>query len=191
MDYDYIVVGSGFGGSVSALRLAEKGYRVAVLEQGRRVSHQDMEAASRDLSRLFWLPGLGWHGFFSQQIFRHVGIVAGVGVGGGSLVYAAVLLKPKPAFFQETSWSRLGVDWEGELAPHYETAMRMLGRTIEPHFDRMDDWLPRRHRRWAPATPSALYHSASTLASLRSPSPIPSSPAAAPNAPAVGSAANV
>ncbi len=142
MDYDYIIIGSGFGGSVSALRLAEKGYRVAVLEQGRRVSPDDMTAAARSLSRLFWLPGLGMKGFFSQRIFRHVGVVGGVGVGGGSLVYAAVLLEPKPVFFAEPTWSGLGVDWQAELAQHYETAKRMLGRTTNrPRYTQMDHWL--------------------------------------------------
>jgi hypothetical protein len=120
MDYDYIVVGSGFGGAVSALRLAEKGYHVAVLEQGRRISPADMEAAAQDIRHLFWLPSLGWRGFFSQTIFRHVGIVSGLGVGGGSLVYAAVLVEPRPAFFSDPAWSGLGVDWQAELEPHYE-----------------------------------------------------------------------
>ena len=142
MDYDYIVIGSGFGGSVSALRLAEKGYRVAVLEQGRRVTPDDMAAAAGSLSKLFWLPGLGMRGFFLQSMFRHVGVVGGVGVGGGSLVYAAVLLEPKPAFFAEPAWSGLGLDWQAELATHYETAKRMLGRTIHPsRYKQMDHWL--------------------------------------------------
>lgn len=105
MEYDYIIIGSGFGGSVSALRLVEKGYRVAVLEQGRRVSPADMEAANRSLLRLLWLPALGLKGFFQQTFFRHIGIVSGVGVGGGSLVYAAVLLEPKLAFFNDRSAS--------------------------------------------------------------------------------------
>ena len=114
MDYDVIVVGSGFGGSVCALRLAQKGYRVAVLEQGRRIGPADMEAAAKSLRKLFWLPALGLKGFFSQHIYRHVGIVGGVGVGGGSLVYAAVLLEPKRTFFEDPAWGRLGVDWAGE-----------------------------------------------------------------------------
>jgi cholesterol oxidase len=142
MDYDYIIIGSGFGGSVSALRLAEKGYRVAVLEQGRQVSPDDMLAATHSLRKLLWLPGLGMKGFFSQRIFGHVGVVGGVGVGGGSLVYAAVLLEPKPAFFAEPTWSGLGIDWQAELAPHYEAAGRMLGRTRPPaRYGQMDHWL--------------------------------------------------
>ncbi len=141
MDYDFIVVGSGFGGSVSALRLAEKGYRVAVLEQGRVVGKNEMEAASGNPLRLFWLPALGLKGFFSQTVLRHVGIVGGVGVGGGSLVYAAVLLEPKQSFFDDPAWSGLGVDWQAALPPHYETAKRMLGLEYKPHLGLMDDYL--------------------------------------------------
>lgn len=141
MDYDAIIIGSGFGGSVTALRLAERGLRVAVLEQGRRVSPDDMLAASHDLRRLAWLPLLGLTGFFSQDVFQHVGVVGGVGVGGGSLVYAAVLLEPRPAFFRDPAWAGLGVDWQAELAPHYATAKRMLGRTPNPYAGVMDDYL--------------------------------------------------
>ncbi len=137
-DCDYLVVGSGFGGSVSALRLAEKGYRVIVLEQGRRVGPDDFAAADRSMKKLFWMPALGWRGYFTQHVFRHVAIVGGVGVGGGSLVYAAVLLKPKAAFFTDPAWSRFGIDWQRELEPHYETAVRMLGRAPNPWFDEQD-----------------------------------------------------
>ncbi len=137
-DCDYLVIGSGFGGSVAALRLAEKGYRVLVLEQGRRVGGEDFAAADRSLRELFWMPALGMRGFFTQHVFRHVGIVGGVGVGGGSLVYAAVLLKPKDAFFTDPVWSGLGVDWKAELEPHYETAVRMLGRAPNPFFGEQD-----------------------------------------------------
>ena len=136
--YDAVVIGSGFGGSVAALRLSEKGYRVAVLEQGRRVAPQDMQRAAKSLPALFWLPGLGWQGFFTQSIYQHVTIVGGVGVGGGSLVYAAVLLEPGPAFFADPAWSVTGLDWVAELRPHYQTAARMLGRTTCPIFDTMD-----------------------------------------------------
>lgn len=143
MDYDYdaIVIGSGFGGSVCALRLSEKGYRVAVLEQGRQVSRADMQATAGNVLRLFWMPALGLHGFFTQHIFRNVGIVGGVGVGGGSLVYAAVLIQPQDQLFKNPDWSASGVDWAAELQPHYQTAARMLGRTPNPFFGQMDEWL--------------------------------------------------
>src|SRR5512139_3283903 len=109
MDYDVMVIGSGFGGSVAALRLSEKGYRVAVVEQGRRIERVDLEKARESPLHLFWMPALGLKGFFTQRFFRHVNIVGGVGVGGGSLVYAAVLLEPKPAFYNDPAWSNLGV----------------------------------------------------------------------------------
>ena len=141
MDYDALIVGSGFGGSVAAFRLSEKGYRVAVLEQGRRIKAQDMEQANRSLFHLFWIPTLGLKGFFTQSFFRHVNIVGGVGVGGGSLVYATVLLEPGKQFFEDPTWSNLGVDWEEELKPHYETAARMLGKEICPVFHKMDEYL--------------------------------------------------
>jgi cholesterol oxidase len=141
MDFDVIIIGSGFGGSVPALRLTEKGYRVAVLEQGRRVSPDDMRAADRSMRKLFWIPQIGFRGFFVQHFFRHVGIVGGVGVGGGSLVYAAVLLKPGNAFFEDRAWADLGVRWKEELAAHFDTAEKMLGRTTNPDHGKMDDWL--------------------------------------------------
>lgn len=141
MDYDVIIIGSGFGGSVPALRLTEKGYRVAVLEQGRRISPEDMRAADEHMRDLFWLPQLGWRGFFVQHPFKHVGIVGGVGVGGGSLVYAAVLLRPKDAFFADPAWTGLGVDWKAELQEPYERASTMLGVVDNPDRGKMDDWL--------------------------------------------------
>lgn len=137
MDADYLVIGSGFGGSVSALRLAEKGYRVKVLEQGRRISPEQMQAAATDVRQLTWLPRLGLKGFFSQRFFRHLGLIRGIGVGGGSLVYAAVLLKPKKAFYESKVWRHLA-DWEKALAPHYHTAMKMLGVDVNPYQGEMD-----------------------------------------------------
>ncbi len=141
IEYDAIIIGSGFGGSVSALRLSEKGYRVAVLEQGRRAKPADLEETAQGPRRLFWAPALGLKGYFTQHIFRHVTIVGGVGVGGGSLVYAAVLLEPDRDFFTDPAWSKLGVEWEGELSAHYETAKKMLGRTTNPYFGQMDTYL--------------------------------------------------
>jgi cholesterol oxidase len=140
-DYDAIVIGSGFGGSVAALRLSEKGYRVAVLEQGRRFDRSEMEKTTLSIRELFWMPGLGLRGLFTQRFFQHVNIVGGVGVGGGSLVYAAVLLEPKTAFYNDTAWSNLGIDWEAELQPHFRTAARMLGRTTCPTNHLQDHWL--------------------------------------------------
>lgn len=139
--YDVLIIGSGFGGSVSALRQAQKGYRVAILEQGRRAEPADLAATAQGPRRLFWAPALGLKGFFTQHVFRHVTIVGGVGVGGGSLVYAAVLLEPANAFFKDPAWAGLGVDWSSALAPHYETAKKMLGRATNPYFGLMDTFL--------------------------------------------------
>ena len=127
MDYDVIIIGSGFGGSVAALRLSQKGYRVGILEMGRRVTSADMQKASLSPLSLFWMPDLGMKGYFTQRFFKHVNIVGGVGVGGGSLVYAAVLLKPLPAFYQDPAWNGLGINWYDELKPHFQTASTMLG----------------------------------------------------------------
>ena len=129
--FDWIVVGSGFGGSVSALRLAEKGYRVLVLEKGRRFAREDFATDNTDLKRWMWAPGFGARGIYQMSFFRHVTILHGVGVGGGSLVYANTLPRPKEAFFRAASWAHLG-EWERELGPHYETAKKMLGATPFP-----------------------------------------------------------
>ena len=141
MEYDYAIIGSGFGGSVAALRLAEKGYKVAVIEQGEWVTSEDIEEANSSSRHLMWIPSLGMSGYFTQQMYRHVTIVGGVSVGGGSHVYAAVLLKPKDAFYTDPSWSNLGIDWENELEPHYETASKMLGVTENPYLDIQDTYL--------------------------------------------------
>lgn len=140
-DVDVAVIGSGFGGSVSALRLAEKGWTVVVLEQGRQLTDADVEAAGSDPAKLAWAPALGLKGFFAQDVFQHVAIVRGIGVGGGSNVYAAVLLEPKRAFYEDPAWRALSADWEVELAPHYATARRMLGVTPNPYHGQQDDWL--------------------------------------------------
>ncbi|GAA2457472.1 GMC family oxidoreductase [Agromyces soli] len=125
-DEDVVVVGSGFGGSVAALRLAEKGYRVRVYEAGRRFADEDFAKTSWNLRRYLWAPALGCYGV--QRIHRlpHVMILAGAGVGGGSLNYANTLYEPGPGFFADRQWRDLA-DWGGELAPHYATAKRMLG----------------------------------------------------------------
>ncbi len=129
--YDWIIIGSGFGGSVSALRLAEKGYRVLVLEKGRRFARTDFPKNNTEVRDWMWAPGLGARGIFQMSFLRHVTILHGVGVGGGSLVYANTLPEPKRAFFEARSWAHLA-DWERELAPHYKTAKRMLGATRYP-----------------------------------------------------------
>ena len=127
-DYDWLVVGSGFGGSVSALRLGEKGYSVGVLESGRRFRDEDFAKTTWNLRRYFWAPRLGLKGIFRMTLFKDVFVVSGAGVGGGSLGYANTLYRPKQgsAFYSDTQWAALD-DWEATLAPHYEEAERMLG----------------------------------------------------------------
>jgi cholesterol oxidase len=125
-DYDWLVIGSGFGGSVSALRLAEKGYRVAVLECGRRFADDELPSSTWDLRRYFYAPKLGLQGIFRLSVFRDVSIVSGSGVGGGSLGYANTLYVPPKRFYEDPQWGNLE-DWERVLAPHYAEAERMLG----------------------------------------------------------------
>jgi cholesterol oxidase len=130
-DYDWLVVGSGFGGSVSALRLAEKGHRVGVLECGRRFADDDFAESAWNMRRYFWAPLLGLRGIFRMTLFRDVFIVSGSGVGGGSLGFANTLYRARPAFFRDPQWSELS-GWDAELAPHYDTAEWMLGVTEYP-----------------------------------------------------------
>ncbi len=125
-EYDYIVIGSGFGGSVSALRLAEKGYKVLVIEKGKWYRQRDFARTNWQFSKWLWLPALRWFGIMKITIFKDVGIVSGTGVGGGSLVYANTLPVPKPAFFRSGSWAGLA-DWENVLPPYYARAKHMLG----------------------------------------------------------------
>ena len=128
-DYDWIVVGSGFGGAVSALRLAEKGYSVAVLECGSRFTDDDFAASTlREPRRYFFAPKLGMRGVMRMTFFKDVFVVSGSGVGGGSLGYANTLYRARPSFFADPQWAEMG-NWELDLAPHYDTAERMLGVT--------------------------------------------------------------
>lgn len=124
-DFDAIVIGSGFGGSVSALRLSEKGYRVAVIEMGKRFGRDDFAKTNMDLRRSMWKPALGMYGILQLSILDDVFVLHGAGVGGGSLVYANTLLVPPDEAFADTRWA--GLDWKRELTPHYATAQRMLG----------------------------------------------------------------
>lgn len=132
--YDYIVVGSGFGGSVSALRLAEKGYSVCVIESGKRWQPQDFPRTNWAFWKFLWVPALSCYGIQRLQFLSDVLIVAGSGVGGGSLIYANTLLEPPDAFFNDPQWKNLETDWKADLAPHYATAKRMLGAVTNPRF---------------------------------------------------------
>ncbi|HJV53774.1 MAG TPA: GMC family oxidoreductase [Noviherbaspirillum sp.] len=136
-DYDFIVIGSGFGGSVSALRLAEKGYRVAVIEQGRRWTPDNLPKSNWSLSRWMWRPALGLRGFFSMRFFKHVVVLHGNAVGGGSITYANTLLVPPDKVWREGSWAGLN-DWERVMPQHFATARRMLGVTTNRRLDAAD-----------------------------------------------------
>ncbi len=136
-DHDWLVIGSGFGGSVSALRLAQKGYSVGVLECGRRFADHEFPKSTGDFRRYFWRPRLGMKGIFRISNFKDVAVVSGCGVGGGSLGYANTLYVPPQAFFQDRQWGQMQ-DWETALAPHYAEAQRMLGVTMNEHDDPAD-----------------------------------------------------
>ncbi len=129
--YDVLVVGSGFGGSVTALRLTEKGYRVGVLEAGARFEDSDFAATSFDAKRFLFAPSLGMYGIQRIDMLKDSLILAGAGVGGGSLVYANTLYEPLDAFYRDPSWAHI-TDWKSELAPYYDQAKRMLGVVQNP-----------------------------------------------------------
>ncbi|MDX2935544.1 GMC oxidoreductase [Streptomyces ipomoeae] len=130
-DYDVIVVGSGFGGSVTALRLTEKGYRVGVLEAGRRFTRESLPKNSWDLKNYLWVPKLGMYGIQRIHLLGNVMVLAGAGVGGGSLNYANTLYVPPKPFFEDPQWRDI-TDWEEELKPYYDQAQRMLGVRLNP-----------------------------------------------------------
>jgi len=126
--YDYIVIGSGFGGSVASMRLSEKGYSVLTIEKGRRFKTEDFPKTNWNLKKYFWLPQVGFLGFQKLDLYKHAFILSGTGVGGGSLVYANTLMIPPSAFFSNPQWKSFS-NWEKELKPFYAEAGRMLGRT--------------------------------------------------------------
>lgn len=139
LDYDVVVVGSGFGGSVTALRLTEKGYRVCVVEAGRRFADDEFAKTSWDVRRFLYAPRLGCFGIQRIRLLRDVVVLAGAGVGGGSLVYANTLYEPaSDAFYNDQQWRDI-TDWKSELAPYYDQAKRMLGVVENPTFTASDE----------------------------------------------------
>lgn len=136
-DYDVAIIGSGFGGSVSALRLTEKGYKVGVLEAGRRFADHEFAKTSWRLREFLWAPKLGCYGIQRIHLLRNVMILGGAGVGGGSLNYANTLYIPPDPFFNDQQWSHI-TDWRSELMPHYDQAQRMLGVVKNPTFTDAD-----------------------------------------------------
>jgi len=136
-DFDVLVIGSGFGGSVAALRLTEKGYRVAVLEAGRRFKDKDFPKTSWRLSKFLFMPRLGLRGIQRIHALPDVLVLAGAGVGGGSLVYANTLYQPPDSYFEDKQWRHI-TDWKSELLPWYDQASRMLGVADNPYFSPSD-----------------------------------------------------
>ncbi len=136
-DFDFAIIGSGFGGSVSALRLVEKGYSVCVIERGKRFRDDDFPKTNWDVRKFLWLPLLKCFGIQNLSLFRNVLILSGTGVGGGSLVYANTLLEPGDPFYNAAIWKELA-SWKQELAPHYLTARRMLGVAPYPRLTHAD-----------------------------------------------------
>ncbi len=137
-EYDYVIIGSGFGGSVAALRLSEKGYKVLVIEKGKWFNApEDFPKTNWNLRKWMWMPGIGMNGLFKMTFFRHVVALSGVGVGGGSLVYANTLPVPKSEFFNSGHWRGLD-NWEDVLKPYYTLAKKMLGAERHPYMSRSD-----------------------------------------------------
>jgi cholesterol oxidase len=137
-DFDVVIIGSGFGGSVAALRLTEKGYKVAVIEAGRRFADKDFPKTSWRLSKFLYMPRLGLRGIQRIHILPDVLVLAGAGVGGGSLVYANTLYKPPASYFTDKQWNQI-TDWDDELSPWYDQASRMLGVASNPYFSPSDE----------------------------------------------------
>jgi cholesterol oxidase len=141
-DYDVLVIGSGFGGSVTALRLTEKGYRVGVLEAGARFDESSYPATSWDLRKFLFAPSVGCYGIQRIDVLKDCVILSGAGVGGGSLVYANTLYEPLDAFYDDPSWAAI-TDWRGELAPYFDQAKRMLGVVTNPTMSPSDEVMRR------------------------------------------------
>ena len=138
--YDYIIIGSGFGGSVSAMRLSEKGYDCLVLEKGKEYKQNDFPKTNWNLPKYFWVPLFKWFGFQKLTFFKEVFVISGVGVGGGSLVYANTHMYPPDTFFNNKIWSSIK-DWKAVLEPFYKTAKFMLGTTENKTFGKADSVL--------------------------------------------------
>jgi cholesterol oxidase len=146
-DYDVIIIGSGFGGSVSALRLTEKGYRVGMLEAGKRFRPEDFPKTNWNLRKFFWFPRLGMRGIQRLTLLKDVLVLSGAGVGGGSLVYANTLYEPHDAFYEDPQWRDV-TDWKTELAPYYRLAERMLGAVDNPTHTPADEVVLQIAKRW-------------------------------------------
>ncbi len=151
-DVDVAIIGSGFGGSVAALRLTEKGYKVLVIEAGSRYKDKDFAKNSFELKKFLFFPRLGLKGIQRIDFLRNVMVMSGAGVGGGSLVYANTLYRPPVAFFKTGSWSQI-TDWQSLLTPYFDQAERMLGVETNPFFSPSDAALKRLPKTWVLAIP--------------------------------------
>ena len=140
--FDFVVIGSGFGGGVSAMRLSEKGYHVLVLERGKRFRDEDFPRTNWNIWNYLWAPVMRCFGILQLSLFNGFFVFHSSGVGGGSLVYAGVLMEPDASFFDAESWKHLG-DWRSILAPHYATARYMLGVARNPNLWPADEALHR------------------------------------------------
>lgn len=138
--FDFVIIGSGFGGSVSAMRLAQKGYKVAVLEAGKRWPDSQYAKSNWDIKRYLWMPWIKCFGIQKFSLLNGIFLLHGAGVGGGSLVYANTLMTPKSPVFHDPEWPE-GTDWEKELMPYFEKAKKMLGVTTNPHLFAAEDAL--------------------------------------------------
>ena len=141
-DYDVVIIGSGFGGSVAALRLTEKGYKVCVLEAGARFADNDFAKNSWELKKFLFFPRIGLKGIQRIDLLRNVMVMSGAGVGGGSLVYANTLYRPPTSFYNTGSWAGIA-DWQRLLEPYFTQAEKMLGVVTNPFFSPSDDALKR------------------------------------------------